>query len=244
MAKYYIFYIILLELLPVQKSMGQSPEAHFDPSGPALQNVIKRYTDSVRENLRLYSGTEFTAAYRSSAGHPFFADADPQEGDIVYDDILYTGVRFSYDLLHDEVLFVTPDKKLNVTLVKQKISRFVIGGRSFIYLEKDASKTNAPAPGFYELAVDGHVSLFVRRKKYLYRSSKDETLAKFMLTTAYIIRKNDTYHEVDSKRSLLAVFKDRRAEISKFLNAGGLSFKKDPQTMIIKTIDYYTQLKN
>ncbi|MGZ5220071.1 MAG: hypothetical protein ACXWC7_08330 [Chitinophagaceae bacterium] len=210
----------------------------------AQNNVIQLYIDSVKENLHLYNGTEFTAAYRSSAGHPFFEYSEPQKGNIFYDGVLYPGMRLSYDLVHDEVIFVTPAKNLNVKLIPQKVIWFVIQNHLFVRVSENSNTTNPPPEGFYELAYDGTYSVLIKRKKYFDQATREDNLSKFIQTSNYYVRKDDIYYPVDSKRSLLAVCKDLKAEVVKYMERENLSFKKDPGNTTIKVIEYYSQLKN
>ena len=108
MPKHCLYCLILISLSAIKSSFAQTLLTDSSLYRSAQNNVIQLYIDSVKENLRLYNGTEFTAAYRSSAGHPFFEYAEPQTGDINYDGIIYPGVRLSYDLTRDEIIFVTP----------------------------------------------------------------------------------------------------------------------------------------
>ncbi|MGK2861326.1 MAG: hypothetical protein ACSLE0_05295 [Chitinophagaceae bacterium] len=210
----------------------------------AENNLIQLYIDSVKENLHIYNGTEFTAAYRSSAGHPFFEYSEPQKGDIFYDGINYPGVRLSYDLTHDEIIFVTPADNLNIKLISQKVNWFSLQDHLFINIREEGNTVNFPGNGFYELAYDGIYSVLIKRKKYLDQSSREENVSKFVLLNNYYVRKNDIYYTINSKRSLLAVCKDKKSDVAKYMQKENLDFKKDPGNTIRKVIDYYTQLKN
>ena len=94
------------------------------------------------------------------------------------------------------------------------------------------------------MSYDGIYSVLIKRKKNLYQSSREETVSKFVQVTDYYVRKNARYSAIENKRSLLAVCKDKKTEVSKYMQKEKLDFKKDPGNTIIKVIDYYTQLKN
>ena len=82
MPKPCLYCLILISLLAIRSSFAQTLQTDTAPYRPVQTNIIQLYIDSVKENLRFYRGTEFTAAYRSSAGHPFFEFAEPQTGEI------------------------------------------------------------------------------------------------------------------------------------------------------------------
>ncbi len=208
----------------------------------AQNNVIQLYLDSVKENLHLYNGTEFTAAYRSSTGHPFFEYPEPQKGTVFYDGTRYPGVSLSYDLNRDELIFVTPVNNLNIKLISPKVDWFSLENHLFVYMQEDSNSVDFRRTGFYELAYDGIYSVLIKRKKSLYESREDNS-AKFVQAVSYYVKKDDTWYTIDSKRSLLAVCKDKKTEVSKYIQKENLDFKKDPVNTIIKAIEYYTILK-
>ena len=244
MPKHYLYCIILSGLSSVKISFAQTSISDTAFYGSAQNNLIQLYIHSIKENLRIYNGTEFTAAYRSSAGHPFFEYAEPQKGDIFYDGIFYPGVRLSYDLTRDEIIFVTPANNLNIKLISEKVNWFSFQNHLFIYIQEDSNTVNFRGNGFYELSYDGFYSVLTKRKKYLDEPSREETVSKFVQLTNYYARKNDIYYTIDSKRSLLAVCQDKKTEVVKYIRKEKLDFKKDPGNTIIKVIDYYTQLMN
>ena len=121
MPKHCLYCFILISLSGIKYSFAQTLLSDTALYRSAQNNLVQLYIDSVKENLRLYNGTEFTAAYRSSAGHPFFEYSEPQKGDINYDGIYYPGVRLSYDITKDEIIFVTPVNNLNIKLISEKV---------------------------------------------------------------------------------------------------------------------------
>ncbi|MEP7376999.1 MAG: hypothetical protein ABI675_26605 [Chitinophagaceae bacterium] len=244
MPKHCLYCLLLLAILTAKNSFAQTYLSDTALSRSAQTNLIQLYIDSIKENLRLYNGTEFTAAYRSSAGHPFFESSEPQQGDIFYNEIYYPGVRLSYDLTRDEIIFVTPSDNLNIKLITEKVSWFSIQNHLFIYISGDSNAVNFRRSGFYELAYDGIYSVLIKRKKALEQSSREENVSKFIERTYYYARKDEVYYAIDSRRSLLSLCKDKKPEVAKYMQREKLDFKKDPGNTIIKTINYYTQLKN
>lgn len=224
--------------------MGQSFPSEAATYISAKDHLIQLYIDSAKENLRLYNGTEFTAAYRSSLGHPFYEYPDPKPGKIFYDGILYPGVKLMYDIIRDEVIFLNEFKNLNIKLIPKKISWFTLQDHQFVQLFEDSNTVNYPGYGFYELLYEGTISVFRKNKKRLYEPSKPDESAKYVQYNFYYVRKNNTYYYIDNKRSLLFVCKDRKNDIIKFIQKERLNFKNDPATMITRVIDYYLNTKN
>jgi hypothetical protein len=227
----------------LSKSIAQTTLADSSFYQNAVNNIIHLYTDSVKESLQLYSGTEFIGAYRSSAGHPFFEDVEPQQGAILFNGVRYPNILLKYDLIRDEVICVHPNSNLNIKLVTQKVGGFTIKNHLFVHILDGNGMVNFPGTGFYELLYDGPVQAFIKRKKILRDAAKPEDPAKFIQSVAYYVKKDNTWYEIDNKKSLLAVCKDHKTEVTKFMQQESLNFKSDPEHTLVKVIDYYTQLK-
>ncbi len=222
------------------------PQAGIAESGflkSSADHVIQLYINSVKEDLRLYSGTEFTSAYRSSAGFPFFQFSEPQQGNIYYDGIYYPGVLLSYDLINDQVVFITPVKKLKVVLVAAKVGWFSIKDHLFLNLTEDDGLTGFPGTGIYQLLFDGDVTVLGKSKKILYQPSRADETAGFIQTNVFYIRKNSSYFLINNKRSLVNAFKNYKPEIIKFIQRENVSFKKDPGQAILRVVEYYSKNK-
>ena len=153
-------------------------------------------------------------------------------------------MMLSYDLISDEIIFFNSMKNVRIKLNSKNIDWFTIQNHLFVYIGEEANSVNFPGSGFYELLYKGNVSALAKRKKQLDESSKADEASKFIQWTDYYVRKDNMFYIVDSKRSLLAVCRDHKTEVAKFMQKENLNFKKDPANTIIKVIAYYTQLKN
>jgi hypothetical protein len=244
MPRSYLIFFIFFNVFFLNKIDAQSQVPDTAIYLSAKNHIIQLYIDSAKENLRLYNGTEFTAAYRSSLGHPFYEYSDPQTGEILYDGILYPGVKLLYDIIRDEVIFINEFKNLNIKLIPQKISWFTLQDHKIVQLFRDSNTINFPGNGFYEQLYEGLVSVFKKSKKQLYEPTRQDESAKFVQYDLYYVRKNNTYYQIDNKRSLLTVCSDRKSDVSKFIQRENLNFKKDPAAMLTRVIDYYLNTKN
>ena len=210
----------------------------------AIDHIVQLYIDSVKENLRLYDGYEFTGAYRASAGHPFFEYAEPHDASVVYQGTRYHHALLTYDITNDEVLFVNPVTKLNIKLISSKIGEFEIGGHLFIRLYHDDEMDGFPGEGFYERLLDGKARVLAKRQKKLRNAAAAEEAAKFIRVNNYFVVNNGKCYQVDSRRSLLAACNDQRAEVARYIQNNRLKFDKDPAQAIVKAVDFYNQIKN
>jgi hypothetical protein len=233
----------LFSFLNINYIFSQPAPADSSYYKSALNHIIQLYTDSLKENIRLYNGTEFTAAFRSSYGHPFFETIEPQKGGIFYEDVFYNNVSLHYELIHDEVIFVTPGNNLNIKLITQKIGWFTLPGHLFVNVSTE-DVVGLPASGFYELVDKNPYSVLIKRKKQLYQPPGAEESSKFILINDYYLKKDSVCYHVNSRRSLLAFCRDQRSQVSRFLQEQKLDFKRDPENTILKAIDFYSRLKN
>lgn len=209
----------------------------------SASRIIAVYKDSLKQNLRIYDGYEFTGGYRRSAGHPFFEFDQPQPGTILYEGTEYSNVLLAYDLSRDEVITVNPVSNQNIKLITSKIGRFQIGDHSFISLSDESGSTGFPGEGFYELLYDNDVSVLAKRKKWLRESARAEESSRFLQSATYFIKKDNTFHEISSKRSLLRLIDDKKAEAAKFMQKEKLDFKKDPEQTIMRVMEFYNLLE-
>jgi hypothetical protein len=233
--------LLLVALKPLP-GLGQAFSTDSIVRQTAVQNLLKLYKDSLRESLQLYSGTEFTAAYRSSAGHPFFESTEAQPGDVIYNEIRYPGMALKYDLVNDELIFINPANDLNIKLINHKVNAFSIGEHFFIHAREDSGGNHFPGEGYYELLYNGPAQAFLKRKKILRDAARPEDPARFLQLNTYYVKKSNTWYEINSKRDLLSVCKDRKPELIKYIQQENLDFKKDPARTIVKVIDHYVQL--
>jgi len=59
----------------------------------------------------------------------------------------------------------------------------------------------------------------------------------------FLWKNNERYYPVDTKSDLLTALHDKKEEIKKFVQKNKSDFRKDFENALIKTADYYNQLK-
>lgn len=224
--------------------VASSQSAYADTASllNSASRIIALYKDSLKQNLRIYDGYEFTGGYRRSAGHPFFKFDQPQRGTILYEGTEYFNVLLAYDLTRDEVITVNPVSNQNIKLITSKIGRFQIGDHSFISVGDLSGLPGFPGEGFYELIYDNEVSVLAKRKKWLRESARAEESSRFLQSATYFIKKDNAFHEISNKRSLLWLFVDNKEEAAKFMQKEKLDFKKDAEQTIIRVMEFYNLL--
>ena len=110
----------------------------------AKKNQEEIYNGFIYGQSRLYNGSEHRDYLSRDEEHPYFGADDWSYGDILYDDELYKNVPLFYDLSRDKVISEHVLNGAKLELVSEKISRFSMGGHTFVKLQKDQNNIIAP----------------------------------------------------------------------------------------------------
>jgi hypothetical protein len=60
----------------------------------------------------------------------------------------------------------------------------------------------------------------------------------------YYIWKNGVYNAVNTKKSVLNLFKDHKGELKKYFRKNKISFSPKPEYGLVQAATYYDQIKN
>lgn len=202
----------------------------------------RTYMASVGGAANLYNGTEYTASYSQTTGTPFWNTAGFQTGIISYDGVVYKGIPIAYDLVSNEVI-IKGYQQLTIKLDASRIDFFLISDHFFVRAKADANSRNMLPEDFYELLYNGPVKVYVKRKKQVERSFNAEDPYRFASYNAYFVYKDNLYHQVANRNSLLNLFRDRSDAIKDYWKQHNLNYKTDAEKTIVETVTYYTKGK-
>jgi hypothetical protein len=237
--KYFLLLLLAISISTCGNSYAQVNAADSQAYRPAVSAVRATYTKAIGINSYLYTGKAYERYWNRVAGHPFFQTEQFQKGTVLYNGTIYEDVPLVYDMLRDEIVSKTFTKEANMVLLGEKTDYFTIGTHRFVRI-RDSSVI---IPGFYEELYTGYARVLVKRENKIERSLKEENTSIFREYDYYYIEKDGVYHSIATEGDLQALFKDQKAEIRKFLNRRGTSFKKDPANTIVQTVAYYALLK-
>jgi len=210
-------------------------------------NAISFYSNSVRDQSLLFNGVEYKPIPEPYEGHPFFESEYIEEGSISYNGELYQNVPMQYDLVRDEVVIEHYDQKGYVGLVKphqKKITSFVLLNHTFVHLGSQLTGEDI-RDGFYDLLYDGNVKILAKRKKTISEDLSQQVLkVSFNEKSNYYLFKDNIYHAVKSKGSILKVLKDKRKELNQFANKHKADFNLNREYGLVKLAEYYDQISN
>jgi hypothetical protein len=205
------------------------------------QKAVELYAESLGKYYNLLSGSEYIEHDRFITGHAFYGENEWSKGEILYDGILYKNVVLKYDIYKDVVianLSFERHSSTKVALHYHKIGAFTLQDKLFVMI----SDLNPSKPQFYEVIYNGTVKAIVRREKNLNeRVESLEIKREFLSRDIFYIWKDDRYHSVKSKSSLLKLFTDHKKEINDLLKEQEIIFKKHRELAIVLAVHYFDQ---
>lgn len=232
--------LLLFSTLLVTESSLMAQNAMSDSvSTRAVLPVL--YMRAVGGGASIYDGPEYTGSYPGIKGSPFFPNDHFTEGMLSFKGVAYYGISMAYDIVTDQVVIKSP-QNLGIALLAEAIDSFVIDGHLFIRYVQEQKTESAPATGFYEVLHPAPMLLLAKRLKVTHRGLSAEDPMVFGQFNKYLVKKGRVFREITGRRALLSLFPGRRKEIRAYWKRRALKYKKDPETTIIETIQYFSQV--
>jgi hypothetical protein len=218
----------------------QSPDSLFYKE--SVYKIHHIYLDEIGDNAQIYHGSEFIRNGQKAAGFPFYESDSILTGTVSYQGTIYMNLNLFYNLVSDELVTNNYAHDALVTLAYGKVDSFSIGNHLFIRLA--AGKSNGlNRDGFYEQSFSGEPAFYVRREKRLVSGTGSEE-TKYIQFNYYFIKLNNVFYQVDGKNSLFEVLKDRKDVLKKYIRSNKLNFKKNPESSLLLSTIFYSQLKH
>jgi hypothetical protein len=219
--------------------------AQYNPASTVYndsQIINKIYLDEIGDNAQIYHGREFIRNGLKATGFPFYESDNMINGTISYQGEIYPDRKLYFNLVSDQLIIDNYSHNALITLSSEKVDSFTIGSHVFVVL--NAGRSNGlEKDGYYEQLVSGEPALFARREKKLVVGTGSEE-SKYIQYNNYFIRVNQVYFLVDGKNSLLDVLKDREDELKKYIRSNKINFKKNLESSLVITTNYYSRLKH
>jgi hypothetical protein len=243
-----LLFLNFLLFLLMQTSFAQTDTTFLKV---ASANVVQRYTDLIKDQKALYSGTEYKELPETSHEYPYFISLNPpvddeyfwRSGDIVYNEEYYPNVTLLYDLTADMV--VTENwAGDDIMLVKEKVSSFVIDDLEFRNFVQ-AEKIGLPKDGFYEVLYKGPTQVVGRHTK-----TKQEKVDQTRVTTYYIYKqryyvlKNGKFYSISTKGNLMKLLRDQKSGLRTFIRENKIKVSKKTPYTFAQVAAHYDTLTN
>jgi len=163
---------------------------------------------------------------QSVSEHQYFEQLGWIRGSLIFDGRTFHEVDLAYNIYEDLVLVL--NLKMEVEGVKAlkidqtKVDGFILNERRFV---RHTKMTDPPiASGFYEEYFAGrNLSFYIKHSKAKYIESEGPEYP--LQNTMYLLMSGD-YFEVQSKKTLLALFPDHKKEIKQYIKQHARRFRK------------------
>ncbi|WP_133242808.1 hypothetical protein [Pontibacter virosus] len=237
----YLVIIFLIPFLPFA-AIAQADSSFVDN---AVSNALQQYRTAVGVHAHLYNGPEYHVPVKPHVeGHQFYQDKIYQNGTVKYDGAWFEDVPMLYDLVQDELVIVNHGSGQPQRLVKNRVDAFKLHGHTFVRLQADSTTGSSIQPGFYDLLYSGSVQVLMKREKTLFeRASTEGMEGEFRDASNFYLVKDEIYHPVSNKRSVMRVLQDQKKPLNKFASTNKLRFGKEREYAIVKTAEHYDSLQ-
>ena len=232
--------IITLSLFVVRAIAQNAPDTPF--YSKAEMHVIDVYNKTIGDQSEVYNGPQYNPPPKAYRGSPYFLDsASVQPANIRYNGTEYKGVPILYDAYDD--LMISVSHSVLYSVRSEKLSDVFIAGHHFVYLPE--SKDFKLATGYYDQLYDGLSEVLVKRKRgVVKRVDQQSVQVIYEVDDVIYIKKGSDYLPVNSKQSVLSVFKSKAKQLKDYMSANKLSFRKDKEHSIAQLAAYYDQISH
>ncbi|WP_162052808.1 hypothetical protein [Pontibacter pamirensis] len=212
----------------------------------SVQHALAAYEEAVGVQTHLYNGTEYVDYKKPHfEGDQFFISKAVVRGNVFYDGAWYKQVPLLYDVVTDEVILPHNSSGLMLKLINGKVDTFQLHGHTFVHHKADSAGQNILQPGFYDLMYSQDTQFLVKRIKEMQdRATPDGMEGEFRMVDKFYIRKDGQFHQVNSKRSVYKVFKDKKRQLQKYASAQRFKFRKQREEAILALTRYYDSLSD
>jgi len=204
------------------------------------QKAVALFYNNINDHAGLYNGSEYIMYDQRIKGTPYFLDGSQQLGSVFYNGTLYNNVTLIYETTTGSVVVREFGQGIFISLVNEKLNYFSLLGHTFVHLMPDSSN-KIINNGFYDQLYNGPTTVYAKRQKTVYEDPR--TFEKsFVESNHYYVYKDNVFYEVDGKNSVLGVFKNKKKDLVKYIRQNDISYKRDPETAIVKMAEYYDKL--
>jgi hypothetical protein len=156
-------------------------------------------------------------------------------GDILYDGVLYSGVKMRLDLYRDELVVVPSEIMFMGTILNpERVGYADLRGYRIV------TSPSADLPGVYYLQLYDGTHQVLKKEKFEFTKNQARFTGRLL---RYYIEKDGLFHRVGKRKGLiLKVFKDRRDEVRSFMRTHRTDLRRDTEGAIVEIVKEYERL--
>ena len=232
------FIFICVLSLPLANCFAQLQDTAFLMT--AKNKAIALYTKSIKDQSRLYNGSDYVIYMSVDEEHPYYKIDDWENGSVTYWGERYDSIPLLYDLHKDQL--VTEHNRGNaLSLVQEKVQAFTLLDHTFVRLYNDGK--NLIQEGYYDLLHDGQTKVYAKRSKTYGEDLETRMVVpRFDEHTRYFIVRAGIFHQVKSKAGTLKIFADRKQDIKSFIRKNNIRFQENKEEALKRVTEYYNTL--
>lgn len=229
--------IITLSLFAVRSIAQNAPDTLLNTK--AETQVVDVYNKTIGDQSEFYNGPQFNPPPKAYRGSPYFLDsASLQPANIRYNGTHYRDVPILYDAYDD--LMVSQSHSVLYSVRSEKLSDVFLAGHHFIYLTGSKLTT-----GYYDQLYDGTSEVLVKRGRGVVKRVEQQAVQViYEVDDMIYIKKGADYLPVNSKQSVLSVFKNKSKELKEYISVNKISFRKDREHSIAQLASFYDQINH
>lgn len=236
----------LLCIVISKNSFAQVARTDSSSQEYAFNNTLTLFYTSLGEQSPLFNGPEYYFYDPLIKGNAYFSDVNAfAPGSVHYDGDFYTGVPMLYDIYKDEVVVLLYNHFSKFSLVDEKVKSFDFLDHHFVNINADTLRNNQIlTSGFYDELYNGKTQVLAKRSKSIQTTTGSQAGPEsyFDREISYFLRKNNVYFSFSSKGSMLGILKDKKKEITQYIKANQIDFRKNPEEAMVQIASYYDHL--
>jgi hypothetical protein len=195
-----------------------------------------------KEYAALYNGREQIPYPAHFLNHPYLHTSGFVKGTLCYNGVLYKDISMRLDMYREELIVRCTDKPFNIVLAHEKVDYAQIG-ESLILSSYDKTWQGRPAGKYVVLLYENRHSVLKQYAvSYVERIDRITVEASFKIQERYYICKDGVAYPVKNKKTLLAVFPDRKEELARYIKEHKLNFGKQPAQTVVAIVEQYENL--
>lgn len=207
------------------------------------EKVIQEYMDFVGDQAVLFNGKTELLYNLNLTNHPYLITSEYTSGELKHNNVYYKNIMLRYDLYADELIALMPEKPYNIVLEKEKVEEAYLNGYHIVRYDKD-KWPDIPRCNYMIFLYDGKYPVIRRNQVTLDQKIENQRVEyTFRIKERFYVRKDNVYHQVSSKGSLLKLFPDRKKELNAYIKQHKLNFRKDREQSIKAVVEYYERFK-
>jgi len=235
---------VIFSVCSVSLSLAQTGASDTVSLEKRANFAVNYYVNNISEQAEIYNGPEYNFLPRAIKGTPYFEDKlDFSNATMKYNGTWYNNVPLLYDSYKDVLVATQPQNQAKYILHQKYVAEFIVYGHHFVHMlpiDNDKAKLRE---GYYEQLYAGKTIVMIKYTKTRVESTSIQGVeVVFDDKQNYFISRGNAIYEVNSKGSVLDVFKDKKKELSSYLSRNNINYKENKGLAIAKLAAYYDQI--